>query len=49
MNEDYSQRVMARWRELLPKMMKAWEDRKIAYLMFDKVMVREWHDVTNHD
>ena len=27
-NEDYSQRVMARWKELLPKMMKAREEGK---------------------
>ena len=31
-NEDYSKRVMARRKELLPKMMKAREEGKIVYL-----------------
>ena len=48
-NEDYSQRVMARRKELLPKMMKAREEGKIAYLTFDKLVVRERHDVANRD
>ena len=48
-NEDYSQRVMARRKELLPKMMKAQEEEKIAYLTFDKLVVRERHDVANRD
>lgn len=46
-NEDYSQRVMARRKELLPKMMKAREEGKVAYLSFDKLVVRERHDVAN--
>ena len=37
-NEDFSQRIMAR---LLPKMMKAREEGKIAYLSFDKLVVRD--------
>ena len=48
-NEDYSQRVMARRKELLPKMMKAQEEGKIAYLTFDKLVARERHDVANRD
>ena len=48
-NEDYSQRIMARRNELLPKMMKAREEMKIAYLTFDKLVVRERHDVANRD
>ena len=40
-NEDYSQRIMARRKELLPKMMKAREEGKIAYLSFDKLVVRD--------
>ena len=49
MNEDYSQRVVARRKELLPKIMKAREEGKIAYLTFDKLVVRERHDVANRD
>ena len=49
MNVDYSQRVMARRKELLPKIMKAREDGKIAYLTFDKLVVGERHDVVNRD
>ena len=49
MNGDYSQRVMARRKELLSKMMKAWEEGKIAYLKFDKLVVRERHYVANRD
>ena len=41
MNEDFSQRIMARRKELLPKMMKAREEGKIAYLSFDKLVVRD--------
>ena len=40
-NEDFSQRIMARRKELLPKMMKAREEGKIAYLSFDKLVVRD--------
>ena len=36
-NEDY----WARRKELLPKMMKAREEGKIAYLSFDKLVVRD--------
>ena len=35
-NEDFSQRIMARRKEHLPKMTKAREEEKIAYLSFDK-------------
>ena len=48
-NEDYSQTVMARRKELLPKMTKAREEGKIAYLTFGKVVVGERHDVANRD
>ena len=48
-NEDYSQRVMAWRKELLPKMTKAREEGKIAYLTFDKLVVGERHDVANRD
>ena len=46
-NEDYSQRVTARRKELLPKMMKAREEGKIAYLTFDKLVAGERQDVAN--
>ena len=49
MNEDCSRRVMARRKELLPKMMKAQEEGKIAYLTFDKLVVRERRDVAKRD
>ena len=49
MNEGYSQRVMARRKELLPKMTKAREEGKIAYFTFDKLVVGERHDVANRD
>ena len=40
-NEDFSQRIMARRKELLPKMMKAREEGKIAYPSFDKLVIRD--------
>ena len=40
-NEDYSQRVLAKRRELLPKMREARERGKIAYLSFDKLVIKE--------
>ena len=40
-NEDFSQRIMARRKEPLPKMMKAREEGNIAYLSFDKLVVRD--------
>ena len=49
MNEVYSQRVMARRKELLLKMMKAREEGNIAYLTPDKLVVRERHDVANSE
>ena len=44
-NEAYSQRVRARRKEL----MKTREEGKIAYLTFDKLVVRERPDVANRD
>ena len=41
LTKTYSQRIMARRKELLPKMMKAREEGKIAYLSFDKLVVRD--------
>ncbi len=40
-NEDLSQRVMARRRELMPRLREAWGQRKIAYLSYDKLVVRD--------
>ena len=40
-NEDYSQKVIAKRKELLPKMMEARRAGKIAYLSFDKLVIRE--------
>ena len=40
-NEDFSQRIMARRKELLPKMMKAHKEGNIAYLSFDRLVVRD--------
>ena len=40
-NEDYSQRVVSRRKELLPKMREARENGKIAYLSFDKLVVKD--------
>ena len=42
-NEDYSQRVMARRKELLPEMRAARERGKIAYISFDKLVVKDRH------
>ena len=42
-NKDFSQRIKARRKELLSKMLKAREEGKIAYLSFDKLVVRD-HD-----
>ena len=43
-NEDYSQRVIDRRKELMPAMKKAREEGKIAYLSFDKLVVRDRFD-----
>ena len=40
-NEDYSQRVITRRKELLPAMREASERGKIAYLSFDKLVVKD--------
>ena len=40
-NEDLSQRVMARRRELMPRLREAREQGKIAYLTYDKLVVRD--------
>ena len=40
-NEDYSQRVVSRRKELLPKMREARENGKIAYLSFDRLVVKD--------
>ena len=42
-NEDYSQRVMTRRKELLPEMRAARERGKIAYISFDKLVVKDRH------
>ena len=39
--EDFSNKVMERRRELLPEMYAARDDGKIAYLSFDKLIVRD--------
>ena len=41
LNEDYSQRVVARRKELIPSMKDARERGKIAYLSFDKLVVKD--------
>ena len=40
-NEDYSQRVVTRRKELLPKMREARENGNIAYLSFDKLVMKD--------
>ena len=40
-NEDFSQRVISRRKELLPDMRKARERGNIAYLSFDKLVVKD--------
>ena len=40
-NEDLSQRVMARRRELMPRLREVREQGKIAYLTYDKLVVRD--------
>ena len=40
-NEDFSQRVITRRKELLPDMREARERGKIAYLSFDKLVVKD--------
>ena len=39
-NIEFLQRIMARCKELLPKLMKAREEGNITYLSFDKLVVR---------
>ena len=41
MNEDYSQRVITRRKELLPQMKEACERGKVAYLSFDKLALKD--------
>ena len=41
LNEDYSQRAVARRKELIPAMKDARERGKIAYLSFDKLVVKD--------
>ena len=41
LNEDYSQRVITRRKELLPQMKEARERGKVAYLSFDKLVVKD--------
>ena len=40
-NEDLSQRVMARIRELMPRLREARQQGKIAYLSYDRLVVRD--------
>ena len=40
LNEDFSQRVMDKRKELIPKMKQAREEGKIAYLAFDRLVVK---------
>ena len=40
-NEDLSQRVMARRRELMPRLREARGQGKIAYLSYNKLVVRD--------
>ena len=40
-NEDLSQRVMARRRELMQRLREAREQGKIAYLSYSKLVVRD--------
>ena len=41
MNDDYSQRVITRRKELIPQMREARERGKVAYLSFDKLVVKD--------
>ena len=40
-NEDFSMRVVNRRKELLPEMKEARDRGKIAYLSFDKLVVKD--------
>ena len=40
-NEDFSQRVVSRRKELIPAMREARDRGKIAYLSFDKLIVKD--------
>ena len=40
-NEDLSQRVMARRRELMPRLREARQHGKFAYLSYDRLVVRD--------
>ena len=40
-NEDLSQRVMARRRELMPRLREARQQGKFAYLSYDRLVVRD--------
>ena len=49
-NDDFSQRVISRRKELLPDMRDASEREKIAYLSFDRLVVkdRQAHQTTHN-
>ena len=40
-SEDYSQRVITRRKELLPQVKEARERGKVAYMSFDKLVVKD--------
>ena len=40
-NEDFLQAVIEKRKNLLPKMKKAREEGKIAYLSYDRLVIRE--------
>ena len=40
-NEDFSQKVLEKRKDLLPQMMKARQDGKIAFLSFNRLIVKE--------
>ena len=42
-NEDFSQRVVDKRKQLLPKMQQLRREGKIAYLSFDKLIVKDKH------
>ena len=45
-NEDFSSKVAGKRRQLLPEMYKARDDGKIAYLSFDKLVIKEGNQRT---
>ena len=44
MNEDLSHRVMQRRKELMPKLREARSNGKIAYLVYDRLVVKDRAD-----